>query len=136
MKSRDLTLPPMIHPIIVGCIRGNWIFQTNHVGTQGLPLGEIGIGRLVCARSRCTSSKMMSYSSFFLYSCNAHFGITYRYQTNLKMKQHHINPRWWQHHSCISFYSLQIYLLFQAQKPSGGPRSSCTNYVGQDWQLK
>ena len=43
---------------------------------RGFSLGEIGVGRLVCARSRCSPLKGGSNVWGPSNSCDTHFGIT------------------------------------------------------------
>ena len=51
-----LTLDFPVHPTNYGLFYysgypGEQIFSANHVGTQGLAFGEMGVGQLVCAHS-------------------------------------------------------------------------------------
>ena len=75
--------------------------------SRGLLLGGIGVGWLVCGRSRCLPLKRGGCLQGPSKSRNACFKTPYRFRHTRKTKQRHPS-RLWQHQICSSFLSLCI----------------------------
>ena len=78
------TLPPMVHPIVVGLSRWTGYFHPTTWEPKHLPLGKIATDSLVCVHSRCSPSKGDNSLSKPSSSWNALFGITHTLRSTQK----------------------------------------------------